>query len=350
MDLSYFNARVRGLMGRLLNEAEYGLLLKLEGFSQYFDRLKSTPYGPYMVTAGARFENADEALSAALTDSLAGSLAVLWEAAPEPARPLLKSILSIWEMYDLKAILRGVAKNIRREEILNTLVPAGEFDIAAIKALLSSKDVNDLINFLETWGSPYARPLKAGLGPYARHGNINEMEINLDLFVFDYLISGIGKKNLSHGIALDSLRLRIDERNIMTLLKIAGEGYSAEGATAFFIEGGHRLRKKEFAALLKFRERDELLSALASVVKDPDLKAALATADPEDLGSLEESFDEIVEKRLRHLAVVEPLSIAVAAAFIYMKVREIKRLRLLARAKAFGFPEDEVKRLFEHLR
>lgn len=349
MDLSYFNARVRGLMGRLLDEAEYELLLKLEGFSQYFERLKSTLYGPYIEKAGARFEKADEALSAALIDSLSNDLALIWDVAPEPARPLLKSILSIWEVYDLKAILRGVARNIRREEILGTLIPAGEFDVSAIKTLLSSKDVRDLINFLETWGSPYARPLKAGLGQYARHGNLNEMEINLDLFVFGYILSIMGKNNLSNGIALDSLRLRIDEQNITTLLKIAGEGYSAEGAAAFFIEGGRMLRKKDFAALLKLKERDELLRALTAIVKDPDVKAALSTADPEDLASLEEKLDEIVEKRLKHLAIVEPLSIAVAAAFIYMKVREIKRLRLLARAKAFGFPEGEVKRLLTRL-
>src|SRR5574337_2166419 len=128
MDLSYFNARVRRLMGRLLDEAEYGLLIKLEGFPQYFERLKSTPYGPYIEKAGARFEKNDEALSAALIDSLSNDLALIWKVAPVPARVLLKSILSIWEVYDLKAILRGVARNIRREEILGTLTPAGEFD------------------------------------------------------------------------------------------------------------------------------------------------------------------------------------------------------------------------------
>lgn len=337
-------------MGRLLSGADYEALLRIEGFSQYLDRLKSTPYGPYIETALARFERAEEALSAALTDGLADSFAQMWDTAPDQARPLLKSILSIWEVYDLKAIVRGIARNIKREEILEVLVPAGEFDTAAIKALLSSKDIHDLISFLDTWGSPYAKPLKAGAGAYAKHGNINEMEINLDLFVFNFLLSSIEEKALNDRIIRQTLALRIDERNIMTLLKIVGEGYSEEGSAAFFIEGGKRIKKKEFIGFFKFRERDELLMALAGTVRDPDLRGALSMADPEELASLEERLDEIIEKRLKYLSIIEPLSIAVAAAFIYAKVREIKKLRLTARAKMFGFPEDEVKRLLERLR
>lgn len=348
MDLSYFNARIRAMMGALLKENDYAPLFAVEGVTGFVDRLRGTAYGPYVETAGVHFQMAEDIFSAALADDLADTFAKLWGIAPEEATPFLKAILSEWEVFDLKAVIRGVARSIRKSEVQGATIPAGEFDIAAIRTLLTAEDVLGVIRFLDTWGSPYAEPLKAGLPHYRKNGGTGEMEIHIDRFIFPFLFKIIKDGSLNHRIMFGVLALRIDIRNIMTLFKIVGEGYTEEGVLAFFIEGGKGILQKDFLVLAKLNDREVLAKRLVPLIKDGGLKDVLASSDPNETYSFEERLDEIVEKKLKRLSVVEPLSIAPAASYIHMKVREIKNLRLIGRSKAFGIPEDEIKRFITY--
>jgi V/A-type H+/Na+-transporting ATPase subunit C len=345
MDLSYFNARVRGLKGRLLKESDFEAFLKLDSSERFYDSVKSTPYGPYIETAGAKYTRTEDIISEGLRASLSDTLAHLWKIAPPEALPLLKAVVSVWEVYTIKAIVRGIARGIKRDEILGAVVPAGEFDRSALKDLLSSRDVPDLLRFLESWGSPYARPIKDSLGDFTRSGRLIEMELKIDLFIFSHLLETIGCNGGDRKLIRDLTVLRIDLQNILTLIKIAGEGFSKAGAGDFFIEGGIRLKKKDFLALSVLADRAGLIKSLVTLARDPDIKEALVFIDPSEVALLGEKFDEIPERRLARLSVSEPLSIAVTASFIYAKVREVRNLRLVSRSRAFGIPESEIRRL-----
>ncbi|MBI5468198.1 MAG: V-type ATPase subunit [Deltaproteobacteria bacterium] len=345
MDLSYFNARVRGLKGGLLDDADYEALLKLDDGRRYLESLKSTPYGPYLETAGARFTRYDDIVAEALRMNLSDTLAHLWKISPPEALPLLKAVVSAWEVYNIKAIVRGIARGVKRDEILGMIVPAGEFDRSAVKDLLSSRDLNDMVRFLDTWGSPYSKPIKAGLEGFTASGRIMDIELNIDRFIYAHLLSTIGGGRLDAELVRDSTVLRIDLQNILTLFKISGEGFTKAGAGDFFIEGGRRLKKKEFLRLAQIKKREELIESLIPAIRDPDIREALVFVDPSEVALLGEKFDEIVEKRLRRLSVTEPLSLALCASFIYAKVREVRNLRILSRSKSFSIPESETRRL-----
>lgn len=348
MDLSYFNARIRGLMGRLLSPADYESLLKAEGFKPYYERLRSTAYGPYIEAASARFERDDEALSTALRLNLTDTFAILWKRPPEDAKVLLKSILSTWEIYNLKTVLRGLARGIRREDVAKTLVPAGEFDEAALNVLLGSKDVHDLVRFLFTWSSPYAAPVKKGIDRYLKSASLIEIELNLDKFIYGPVLNDLKDRPRDSRVIKDMLTLRIDLQNIMTLLKISGEGYSEEAVSGFFIDGGARLKKKEFVKMAGV-SREGIIKWLIEAAAEKDIRQALEASDAREPGLLEERFEEAVRRRLSRLSVIEPLSIALPAFFIFTKVREIKNIRIIADAKTFGFPDPWLKDILFHL-
>lgn len=345
MDLSYFNARVRGLKGALLGEEDYEAFLKLEDAGRFHESLKSTSYGPYIETAGARYSRSEDIVAEALRVNLSDTLSHLWKISPPEARPLLKAVVSVWEVYSIKAIIRGIARGVRRDSILGAVVPAGEFDRSAVKDLLGSRDLHDLARFLDSWGSPYAKPVKAGLGSFTASGHIMDMELNIDRFIFGHLLSTAGSSGLDGKIIRDFTVLRVDLQNILTLFKIAGEGFSKEGAGDFFMDGGVRLKKKEFLRLSLLKKREELIESLVSVIRDADITDALGFVDPAEVALLGEKFDELTERRLARLSVIEPLSVALAASFIYLKVREVKNLRLLSRSKSFAIPESETRRL-----
>lgn len=332
------------MRGALLGPKDYEPLLKLEGAAPIIERLKAGPYGPKIDAASARFENPVEIFAAALRANLSEAFEELWKIAPAGAEKLLKAALSGWEVYDIKSLVRGIARNVRRDEIADTLIPAGELDTAALKALLSSRDIPDLIRFLDTWGSPYAKPLKKGLNAYQRNGGLMEMEINIDIYINGFILSQIGK-GPDEDLIRDAIVLRIDLQNILTLFKIVGEGYSKEGAGGFFIGNGKRINRREFMDLSAVDGREELLGNLTASLSDLDLKAVLSSLDTKEMALLEEKFDDLIQRRLSRLSIIDPLSIALGAAFIYMKIREIKNLRLIERGRSFGMPEDELRRL-----
>lgn len=344
-DLSYFNSRVRGLRGRLLKSQDYEALIQAESPAQAAERLRSTAYGADMEAALARFGSIEEAFPAALKSSLSDSFKLLWKLAPEGARPFLKAVLSIWEAFDLKAIIRGISRGVRSDDIRDVLIPAGELDTAALNTLLSSRNVEDLASFLRTWGSTYARPVSKGLPAFLKNGRTAEMEIALDRHSGEELLSALEGEWLDARIMRGWTAMRIDFINITTLVKISGESYTAEGAGEFFVKGGKALRKSEFIRLSSLTTREELFEALRGVIAEPAIKGVLDSSDPRDPALLEEAAEKALERRLAGIAVSEPLSIALGAAYIHMKVRETRNLRLIYRGKLFGMPEDEVRKL-----
>lgn len=342
-DLSYFNARVRAMRGALLRKADYDPLMRLASPGALLERLKATSYGPFIEAASLRHPEALDALSSALLADLSDSLGKLWKIAPDGARPLLKAVFSNWEVYDLKTLVRGIARGVKREEIKAALIPAGEFGAASLDTLLTSKDLADLVAFLDTWGSPYAGVLKPGLKEYKRSGRIIEMELGADLRTNMLLLDTLSASFAGARIMRDWLGLKADLQNALTLFKIAGEGYTPDAAAGFFMDGGYKLKRLDFAKLLSLKGKEELFAAL-SLAGGSVLRKILDATGPDPM-LLEEVAEDVMKERLRALSVIDPLSIALPASFIYMKVREIKNLRLIGRCAAFGVPLDELRRL-----
>jgi vacuolar-type H+-ATPase subunit C/Vma6 len=331
------------MRGALFRKADYEPLMRLASPGALLERLKATGYGPFIEAASSSRPDALDALSSGLLADLSETLGKLWKIAPEGARPLLKAVFSNWEVFDLKTLVRGIARGVKREEIKAALIPAGEFNAASLDALLSSKDINDLVAFLETWGSPYAAVLKPGLKEYKRSGRIIEMELGADIRTNMVLLETLSASFAGARIMRDWLGLKADLQNALTLFKIAGEGYTVDAAAGFFMDGGYKLKRSDFLDLSGIKGKEDLFAALSAAAGGV-IRKVLDASGPDPM-LLEEAAEDAMKERLRALSVIDPLSIALPASFIYMKVREIKNLRLIARGAAFGVPLDEIRRL-----
>jgi V/A-type H+-transporting ATPase subunit C len=345
VDLSYLNARLRGWRSGLFKKEDYDAFIESESIEDYMDLLRHTGYGPDIGVAGARYERAYDILSSALRSNLSKSFQSLWEKTPTGARTYLKALFSTWEVYNIKALLRGIDRGVSREELFEALVPVGELDLPALKELIRSKDINDLLRLFRTWGSPYAAPLIEGLLAYQRHHSLIEMELRLDIFSTRFFASTISSRSMNGKVIRAMLADRVDAQNIMTLMKAAGEGYSEGVIEGYFMEGGRRLRRREFLRLSGLTSREELLTALPEVIKDVSWRKVLYLAGTEDMDLIEELFEDLHRKALSRSSIEGPLSIALGAAFIHAKIREVKNLRIIARGKLFSIPEDELKRV-----
>lgn len=327
-----------------MKEEDYSALMAASDLGAFVDRLRTTSYGDGVTAAEARYEDPYDVLLSALKSGLVRDFSVIRGAVPEHGRDLVDTYLYLWDVHNLKAILRGIERRVSREEISGVVVPVGTLGEAALKTLVHAPDVPAVVGYLASWSDPYGRVLSPGLGAYQKNHSLAEMEIALDIFVYSRGLASTGR-GANDRVVRDDLAIRIDGANVTTLLKTAGEGYSREGVGGLFIEGG-TISRETYDFLSGFGKKKEIVyNLMERLPRRSAVRDALERTDPEDVTALEEAVFKAAEKRLSRLAVVDPLGIAAAASYMYMRVREVKNLRAIARGVAFGMPPEVMRDL-----
>jgi V/A-type H+-transporting ATPase subunit C len=365
MDFGYINARVRAWKGDLFSETKYSEFLSVDSLEGFVGKLKGTPYGFDLEEARARFRGKDEItiLEKGLKGNLIRTFRKIWDESPSDARILIKVILSFWDIYNLKTIIRGIHRGVSPDELYSILIPAGDFDESALRELTQLRDIRLLIQVLDTWGSPYGRPLKECLPGYLKNREIIEIELTLDRFVYSFYLPMLKGKNFNVSLVKELVKDRIDVSNIFTLFKFVpslhaltfGKGDNDKGdllvksqssypVLEYYVPGGKRLTEKDFIELSRCKDMNELFSGLIVKMKEEKWKEMLRMVDPTDLSMLEVEMEDLIGRGFCNKAVTNPLSIAVIVCFYFRKIREIKNLRLIGRGKESLIPVKEIKR------
>jgi vacuolar-type H+-ATPase subunit C/Vma6 len=304
--------------------------------------LKATPYARHIELATLEGNTTQNIIEAALMRNASDTLGFIWKIAPDGGRLFIKALFVPYDAYNLKAVLRGLARGVKREELRYALIPAGEFDGAALDALVGAKDLNQAASMLAVWASPYATAFSetARQWPLA----LFEAGMALDKFAFEYALGITQGKTIDSRFTRRIITWMIDAENIMTLFNLCNEPYLSGGSDYFFIPGGERLGKDAFKKLSEAKTPSELLESLAKAVKDKEWSAIMEAAYPEEPELLENALDRALEKMLWRAVVTGQSSIALAASYMRRKAGEIKKLRLITRSKVCNMPQDEAKR------
>jgi len=345
MELSYLNARIRAWKGRLLDRETYERLINARDIHALINHLKEGVYARDIEISAARYTGERDILEGALKGNLIRTFKDLRDYAHDNARGLLRVIFSVWEVYNLKTILRARHGGIPPDESISVLMPAGDMDEPALKELNQQKDIAGVANLLSTWGSPYAAPIKAAIPKYIRERHLILIELSLDRFLQGRCLSAaMAASGANRKIIEEFVRERIDGINISMLLKQLRDEAMPVGIGEYFLEGGEWIDKGRFLKIAMIRDGGEFLRALADAVGDRRWRDAVSSAEHENVFFLEEQIEDLSRRNLCRLAIIEPLSIALAICFVYTKIREIKNLRLIVRAKVFNMPAIDVKR------
>lgn len=345
MDFGYLNARVRAWKGSLFREIDYNEFMSLDSLDGFIGKLKISPYGFDLEEAKASLKGRGEItiMDKGLKNNLSRILREIWSDSPSDSRTLVRCILSFWDIYNLKTILRGIKGGISPDEIYSILFPAGDFDDPALKELSQSRDVRLIIEILDTWGSPYAVPLKECMPDYQKNKEIIVMELTLDRFVYSFYLDLLDKDDINTSMVEELIKDRIDASNVITLFKFI-KGKSSYPLINYYLKDGKRLTESNFVKLGGYKNEEELLRGLIEKIGDMNWRRVLEMVDLRDPYMLEEEMEALIGMGFCRKAVIHPLSIAVIICFYYRKIREIKNLRLLGRSKEYSIPPRDVKR------
>ncbi|MDQ3458584.1 MAG: V-type ATPase subunit [Deinococcota bacterium] len=337
-DFGYINARVRGMKAKLLGPEFYSEALATSDFGAFASVLAQSPYARDVEEAQARHSGlraVDEALGRNFHRE---ARKIRGFADGDPGR-LIRFLLMRYDLQNLKAIARARHAGRDAEDIRQALVPAGELRPGVLDNLAEQSELAGVAQALAITRHPLAPAFARAARAYQSEGDLYKLEIALDRAYFRVLFTELEETEHPEGL-MQYLRLEIDATNLRTALKIRGADAGAATTGELFIPGGREISRQTFETLLS----DDTPAAFQSLSGTSFAEIGEAGS----LGDAERVIAALLARSARKLYLSDPLDIGVVLYYLNHKEAETARLRLLARGKFYGVPNDALERELGH--
>ncbi|MCL2863686.1 MAG: ATP synthase A1 subunit C [Methanimicrococcus sp.] len=258
---------------------------------------------------------------------------------------LILEYLRIFDIEDIKTILRGKLHDISEDQILQTLVTGGVLRYTFLSGLVSKSLEEIIASFSD---SPYGPILKKFDGT-----NLPEIENELDKFYYENLFEAVGFPGSADRKQFDQfVRREIDIKNLSLLLRvkkyeaIASAGMPentcvVENTPSMIIPHGFALDTDklkdlcydDFIEAIRFTP---YWDAVGPVLDGKDLASASLTEAEARLTRY--NLTKATENSRRFLISIIPI-----LEYIIYKSNEVRNLRIIVRGKSVGMDSDLIK-------
>ena len=213
-DYGYLNTRVKGMHSRLLDKGFYERLLGCKSLREMINMLGETPYAAELEEYASIGDPDMDNIEAALMHNLTKTFRVLLGFMKGAPRNLTTVLLSRWDVLCIKSILRGKSIGAPNNEIISSLIPAGELEFVSLKHLVNeSPSINAVIDTMLVWELPYAKPLQG-------KDNVLQMELALDQFYYEQVFKKLKGRSSNTKMLKRLMGVEVDMSNIITLLRL----------------------------------------------------------------------------------------------------------------------------------
>lgn len=344
-DYAYSNARVRAMTSRLLDKATFDDLLAAVDFGRAVSILDNTEYGPDIETTileGFRPTVIDRALNL----NLARNFSRIKEFFIGRPQELLKVLLSRWDLYNLKTVIRGKRAMVPKAEISRNLMPAGSLDLVVLDLIIDQPDLratlDAIVMFSSQWWINYGTAIAPHMAEFLREKDLSAVELALDRFHYEQVTRIAEGAGNNSSLVRQVVGMEVDAINIATLLRICGLEMEEGKAADYFIPGG-MLDAEEFARLLSLGQIEKIVDALvtATPYREP-LQRAMELFDKRG----ETVFQDEMEKYIIRSCLTiseDTLGIGVIIKYMWRKYLEVINLRIIVRGKSIGLIESQIR-------
>lgn len=345
----YGNARLRVMKSRLLSRRELEILAESGSLQGLIAALTKTAYRKPVETALARVGGLD-CINEAIRIDLVSTLGKMYRFYDERPGEMVAIVLRTYDIYNLKAIFRGLSRNASIGEIQATLLPIGELRSDILTQLASASEPRGAIDKLASLGSVYAAPLIKFRTEQPGAAVFN-MEIALDKWHYSEALNYLRKEFLTDEILYSSLNMEIDLANLLTALRFVHAPAERKQLRERF--GTDRLEVQFFGAgrlplslLVRVAEQPTIetaVSLLAGTVYEKPLEDGLsAFTRSGKLSEFERYLNRFYLNWASKLIIKNPLGIGVVLGFLALKTNEVRNLRWAAQGIRLGLKSDSI--------
>lgn len=331
---AYSVARVRAMKSKLLPKETYARLVNMK-IDEIIRFIEESEYKQDVDELARTYDGID-LIEHALNKNLASTFTKIINFTNGELNYILTEYLKDYDIWNIKAILRGKYYGAPVDEIKESLVAAGQLSYGKLSALAEKDSEDDVIEALQN--TQYYIILKE----YEK-GQLWKIENLLDHMYYSSLFQTLGSTKISdRRLFMKFIRTEIDIKNITLLMRLKKYGtIDAEKSADLMIAGGLELGLAEIEKLLPL-SFEELLQSLE---KYSYWNAIADIADP-NIDSLTDLETQLTKYSLRTAGSFSheyPLSIAPIMDYILNKKNEIRNLRIIVRGKASNLSEELIK-------
>lgn len=332
----YVTARIKGKKRNLLGADAYPKLMKMQS-SQIARLLGETAYREEMLVLAQRYSGS-ELIEKALNMNLARVYRDILSFSKGELREMIKEYLAIWDVRNIKTILRGVEHGIAKEEVMESLVPAGSLSEDFLNELASQESAESAIDLLKQRG--FAAPPQEIMDRFITTRNLSEIEDFYDRQHYSNLLAAIRGKSRPIRIYRLFVQTEIDVVNAKNLMKLKLEEMKPEKIMNYMIPGGavlpidalkdiSRMKAEDALEEIKLRLKDELRGV--SIERGAHRIAI--------------ELDRFLMRTSEKLSHTYPLSVLPVIDFIIRKKKEVDFIRIIVKGKDNHLTEEMIKEL-----
>jgi vacuolar-type H+-ATPase subunit C/Vma6 len=349
-DYDYGNARLHVMKSRLLSRSALEGLAKTGSLDGLIAALTKTVYQRSVEAALTRatgLQCIDEALRTDLVNSV-GKIGGFYQ---EDAGKMVTIVLRTYDIHNLKAILRGLSKNVPAADILPILLPIGELTMSTLRELAQLNNPREAIDLLASMGLSFAWPLLS-LRAEAPGSEMLKLELALDKWYYEEACRTLRSTTGMVDQLSIALALEVDLANILTVLRFAQSPHERNllrdqlgtDKIEHLVIGPGRIPRELLTAASMQDTVAAAVETLSRTFFGPALLAGLeAYARSNRLSDIER---QIKRYRLVWMAGQirkDPLGIGVVLGYVALKVNEINNLRWISQGINLGLNADTIQ-------
>jgi V/A-type H+-transporting ATPase subunit C len=332
----YSTARIRAKESKLIQGDRLEDLISATSLTEVVSYLEATDYARYMQDL---MLTGSEAVERALLNQMADSYVEIASMVPRKVQSTFSVLSRIWDVRNLKTILRGIQERVPSDDIKAHLLHVGELDPKMLYDMAEANTIADVVSALEE--TRYAS-ISEVLPKYEASRNMLHLETALDRILWEDAWLTVEPTNL---VPLKRyLAICVDTINLKTLLRAKNEDVPFDSIQSSLISGGLILKKAEKA----FEEADVASMVLALEGTEYYSTMSGAVAEYERTGTLiaiENALDQYLIITGRDISIKQPFGIGPLVGFIAQKEAELKNVRAIARGKEVGLSVDEIRNI-----
>jgi vacuolar-type H+-ATPase subunit C/Vma6 len=349
-DYDYGNARLHVMKSRLLYRSELEALAGSGSLQGLIAALTKTVYEKSVEAALTRATGI-QCIDEALRNDLINTIGKLRDFYTEDARKTVAIVLRAYDIHNLKAILRGLSKNVPAGDILAILLPIGELSMSTLRELAQLNNPREAIDLLASMGLAFAWPL-LNLRAEVPGAEIFQMELALDKWHHEKarqsLRSETGRIDpLSYALALEA-----DLANVLTVLRFAQNPQErnllrnrlgTDEIGVLYIGPGHI----SYELFLNACRQDSVPAAVETLSEtffEPALHAGLkAYSRSNRLSDIERQLRRYRLVWMAEQITKDPLGIGVVLGYVALKTNEVDNIRWITQGINLGLKVDAIR-------
>lgn len=332
-----------GLIGALksfmLTQSQYDAMLRIRDPYKVLMFLRETVYGQAISEVIDKTLNVEN-IEKALLIHYYGVFRKVLTATPTYVKPLLNAILGKHEATCLKMLIRLLAQNVDPEEAFKMIVPIGRYNADICKAILNTRDVSRIVDFLDD-------ELKEALPPYfhtalfKKIGSIVPLEAAIDRYVMIRVWNEVQTlKGYDERMVKPLVGTEIDAMNIMVVLRIKNIGIKISNIADFIIPVYYRITND---ALVKAYDAPSLSKAI-DILMDNYYGKVISADIGRSLFEVEVSLKRYIAKESARVFQGDRFHAGILIGFLNLKFYEINDLITIINGKVRGIPEENIRK------